>query len=445
MTDNSKLYYTWLNGDLELPFQLYLVGGAVRDSLMGREPKDRDFVAVGATLDTFQNAFPGSQAVGKSFPVFLVPGLGEVAFARLERKLGPYHTDFEVLFDPTVTLEQDLERRDLTINAIAMRHDGSLIDPFGGASDLGLKVLRHVGPAFSEDALRVFRLARFAAQLDFVIAPETMRFAKHVPLSDLTALPAERVCEEFRKALRSANPRRFIEELERMGVLAMHFPELAHLRVVPAGPPEHHPEGDALTHSLMVLDEAVRRTEREDVRLAALFHDLGKSVTPPEKWPSHHDHDNLGVPVVGKACDRLKLPTGLKMAAIVACREHMRVHKFLEMRKGKMVDLVMAADKCSLKAEGLAMVCVSDHEGRGRKVMSVRELPSGAKIVLMHPIGLADGAEALAACAPACRAEKGHPIPPGLLGKNIGLHVRNKKGNAIRAALKAAGKLNPKA
>lgn len=423
---DRELYYKWLNGDYaSLPFQLYLVGGAVRDKLLGREPKDLDYVAVGATQASFLAAFPGSQAVGKTFPVYLVPGLGEVAFARLERKLGPYHTDFEVLFDPGVTLEADLERRDLTVNAMAMLPDGSLVDPFGGASDLQLGVLRHVGPAFSEDALRVFRLARFAAQLNFVVAPETVRFARTVPMSDMTALPAERVCEEFRKAMRSPFPRRFVEELEHMGALALHFKELAHMRNVPAGPCTHHEEGDALTHSLMVLDVAAAKSDREDVRVAALFHDLGKAITPPEQWPSHHDHDMKGVPVVEVACDRLKLPASFKQAAVVACREHMRVHRFLEMKKGKQVDLVQAAERCTLKAEGLALVSDADSLGR---------LPSAPS----------EGAAALLVAGVACRAEKGSPIPPALTGAVIGLYVRNKKGNAVRRALKEAGLLAAK-
>lgn len=415
------LYYAWLNGDFnDLPFQIYLVGGAVRDNLLGRTPKDFDFVAVGATQLMFLDAFPKAQAVGKSFPVYLVPGLGEVAFARKERKLGPYHTDFEVLFDPGITVEADLERRDLTINAIAMRPDGSIVDPFGGASDLQLGLLRHVGPAFSEDALRVFRLARFAAQLDFVIAPETMKFAKHVPMSDLSVLPAERICEEFRKALRSPRPRRFIEELEHMGVLSIFSPELAHMRNVPAGPCMHHGEGDALTHSLMVLDVATKHSDREDVRLAALFHDLGKAITPQDEWPSHIGHDYKGVPVVEKACDRLKLPASLKQAAVVACREHMKVHHFLEMKKGKKVDMVMAADRCSLKAEGLALVSDADSLGR---------IPSEPS----------EGAKGLLVAAPACRTEKAQPIPEALKGDDIGRYVRAKKGTAIQKALKAAG------
>lgn len=428
---DRTLYYDWLNGQLRAPFQLLLVGGAVRDKLLGREPKDLDFVAVGATQDQFLKVFPRAQVVGKDFPVYLVDGLGEVAFARKERKLGPYHTDYEVLFDPTVTLEEDLSRRDLTINAIAMRNDESLVDPFGGGSDLTLKVLRHVGPAFSEDALRVYRLARFAAQLGFVVAPETMKFCRTVPMSDLTALPAERVCEEFRKALRSKEPWRFVEELEHAGVLSLHFPELAHLRKVPAGPPQHHPEGDALTHSLMALREVTKQAWPDDVaealRLAALFHDLGKGVTPEHKWPSHHGHDAAGVPLVEAACARLKLPTNMTRAAVMACREHMRVHVFLDMNKGKQVDLVQAADKTMLKAEGLSEVCQGDSMGRGGNPDYMESTK---------------GARALVVAAVACRAEKAHPLPENLKGEQIGMYVRNKKGNAVRRALKDTGFLS---
>jgi len=428
MTDRS-LYLKWLGGQLHPPFELLLVGGAVRDKLLGREPKDLDFVAVGATQDAFLKVFPKAQAVGKSFPVYLVEGLGEVAFARKERKLGPYHTDFEVLFDPSVTLEEDLSRRDLTINAIAMRPDGEIFDPFGGAKDLAAKLLRHVGPAFSEDALRVYRLARFAAQLGFKVAPETMKFARTVPLSDLTALPAERVCEEFRKSLRSAEPWRFIEELEHAGVLSLHFPELAHLRKVPAGKPEHHPEGDTLTHSLLSLRDVTARTQGDEVgeaiRLSALFHDLGKGVTPEAKWPSHHGHDVAGVPIVEAACARLKLPTNLTKAAVMACLQHMRVHVFLEMKKGKKVDLIQAADKTMIHAEGLSTVCIGDCMGRGGDPKS-------------HHDG-AVGALALAVAAPACRAEKGQPVPEQLVGKQIGTHIRSKKGSAVQRALKEQG------
>lgn len=430
---DNNLYYTWLNGDLKLPFDMYLVGGAVRDRLLGKVPKDLDFVVVGATLESFKATFPKAHMVGKDFPVFLVPGLGEVAFARRERKVGPYHSSFEVDSGQDVTLEQDLERRDLTMNAMAMAQDQTFVDPFGGASDLELKVLRHVGAAFSEDSLRVFRLARFAAQLNFVVATDTMRVARKVSMVDLSLLPAERVAEEFRKAMKAPYARRFVEELERMGVLSLHFPELARLRQVPAGPVTHHPEGDALEHTLMSLDQVTRRTEvlesavAEELAVAVLFHDLGKGVTPVEKWPSHPGHDEAGVPLVEAACARLKLPTAMTKASVMVCREHMRVHAFLAMRKGKMVDLVVAADRTTLKAEGLAQASLCDCYGRG---LPHHELVESGK-----------AAVALRYAAPFCRAEKGHPLPPSLVGPAVGLHVRSQKGNAVQKALKDKGLL----
>lgn len=427
---DRSLYFDWTGGGLQASFGLYLVGGAVRDKLLGREPKDLDFVAVGATQEQFLKVFPRAQAVGKNFPVFLVEGLGEVAFARKERKLGPYHTDFEVLFDPSITLEEDLSRRDLTINAIAMYPDGTIVDPFGGAKDLQAGILRHVGPAFSEDALRIYRLARFAAQLGFKIASETVAFAHKVSLTDLAVLPAERICEEFRKALRSKHPRRFVEELEHMGILALHFPELAHLRKVPAGPIQHHPEGDALTHSLMALDYIssyeVTEEAAETMRLAILFHDLGKGVTAPEKWPAHHGHDIAGVPLVETACTRLKLPTSMTKAAVMVCREHMRVHLFLEMNKGKQVDIILAADKTCIKAEGLAQCCIADCKGRGPLLDDIKAKDSRPAMAMLM-------------VAPHCRNEKGQPLPEGLKGKDIGLHIRAKKGSTIRKWLKNYG------
>jgi len=426
----ANLYDKWKKGELRGPFDLYLVGGAVRDHLLGKEPKDLDFVAVHATQAQFLDMFPDAQLVGKDFPVYLVPGLGEVAFARKERKLGPYRTDYEVLFSPDVTIEEDLSRRDLTINAMAMDWTGDMFDPFGGRDDLNNGVLRHVGPAFSEDALRIYRLARFASQLDYNIAPETIKFARKVPMSDLSVLPAERICEEFRKSLKSPYPWRFIEELEHMGVLSLHFPELAHLRQVPAGPPEHHPEGDALTHTLMALKTiAVAKFDSEPIeeaiKLAVLFHDLGKGVTPLHKWPAHHGHDEAGVPLVKAACARLKLPTNMTKAAVMACREHMRVHAFFDMRKGKQVDLIQEADKTMIQAEGLSVVCVSDSLGRGGDLER--------RTAAMQP------AYCLGIVASQCRKEKGHPIPENLKGEAIGQYVRNKKGIAIRESLKRMG------
>lgn len=426
-----------------MAMQIYRVGGAVRDMLLGKRPKDHDYVVVGATVEEFLDRYPEAEQVGRSFPVFLVkPGTrgstdcfdhdwsGEYAFARVERKVGVGHGGFEVAADPSVTLEQDLARRDLTINAMALPYvfrdwvplEEQLIDPHGGLRDLRAEVLRHVGPAFSEDPLRVFRLARFSAQLGFDVAEETVAAARAIGEVEVASLSAERVCGELLRALGARYPRRFVEVLERCGHLRGWFGELARLREVPAGPPKHHAEGDALTHTLMVLDVVRGASQRVDVRLAALLHDLGKGVTPESDWPAHHDHDQLGVPVLERFCERLRVPKDMTQCAVVACREHMRVHRFLEMRKGKMVDVVQDADRTSMKSEGLSQVCTADALGKS-------------------PPGSVDGAGALLVAAGAVRAERGHPIPPSLKGENIGLHVRSAKGSAARRELKRMGLL----
>jgi tRNA nucleotidyltransferase (CCA-adding enzyme) len=422
---------------------LYRVGGWVRDTLLGYEPVDTDFVVVGQTKEQFLETWKGCkvQEIGKSFPVFLVEDDGggkyEMAFARTERKVALGHSGFTVNADPSVTLHQDLERRDLTCNAIALPHvyrnnqplESQVIDPFGGVSDIKAGILRHVSDAFVEDPLRVYRLARFAARFGWVIAPETYRIAMSIPWEEILALSGERVWAETERALAGPRPRRFFEELARMKVLGLWHRELMNLINVPAGPWEHHQEGDSFTHTMMVLDEATRLTEAQDqidkklaLRFAALAHDLGKGTTPRAEWPHHNDHDKRGVPEVERLCDRLHVPNYLRDCGVVASREHMRVHRFLEMKKGKMVDLIKAADRTFMKAEGLASVCCCDAVGR-------------------TPQGLSDGANALFVAAQFARAENGHPIPPSLSGEHIGLHIRNKKGNAVRRALKERGLL----
>lgn len=416
---------------------IYRVGGWVRDTLLGYDPKDHDFVVVGQTVDQFVNGWGPEyhvQAIGKSFPVFNVVHVnqdwrGEYAFARRERKIGLGHSAFEVESDG-VSLEDDLFRRDLTCNAIAVPHvhknniplESQVIDPFGGVSDIKAGILRHVSDHFVEDPLRIYRLARFAARYDWVIAPETYRLAMSIPWEDVLALSGERVWGETERALRGPRPRRFFEELARMKVLGLWHRELMKLINVPAGPWEHHQEGDAFTHTMMCLDEVCQTDAELRVRFATLCHDLGKGVTPRSEWPSHHDHDINGVPEVERFCERLRVPNELRDCAVVACREHMRVHRFTEMRKGKMVDLIKAADKTKMKADGLAAVCHADSCGRIPSIESV-------------------GARALVIAAGAARAENGQPIPPSLRGEHIGLHIRNKKGNAVRRALKDAGLL----
>lgn len=402
--------------------KIYRVGGSVRDVIRGVPHKDNDFVVVGATVEEFMLAYPEAKQIGKFFPVFKV-GADEYAFARKERKTGPGHTGFEVVADPSVSLLDDLERRDLTCNAMAVRVDGGeVVDPFHGRRDIQDGILRHVGSAFAEDPLRIFRLARFAAQFGWGVADETLDVAASIPDEEVAHLSGERVGEEFRRAMRAPFPWRFFETLENAGKLHVWLPELQDLRNVPAGPPECHAEGSALTHTLLVL--RLLASDDEAVRVAALFHDLGKGVTPEAEWPHHYKHEELGVPLVAAACARLRLPNDITAAAMMACRQHMRVHKFLDMRKGKMVDLVAAADRTIIKAEGLAAVVIADSIGR---------LPRATHA----------GPDAMKIAAGAVRAENGHPIPPSLEGPNIGLHIRARKGNAALRAIRGGGDAEP--
>jgi tRNA nucleotidyltransferase (CCA-adding enzyme) len=419
---------------------IYRVGGAVRDLILGRDPKDHDFVVVGETVEEFQRNWPTAKAIGKSFPVFQVVENGltmEFAFARRERKVGPGHGGFEVEADTSVTLEEDLLRRDLTVNAMALplvyRNnlpiETFVIDPYGGLFDLKARVLRHVGPAFTEDPLRVYRLARFACTLGFGIAKETQELVAAMDKSDLYRLSGERVAEETRKAMKSEHPALYFYLLRDFFSLEPWFPDLMRLVGVPAGPPGHHDEIDAFEHTMMVLERASWIDANDDrsqelielVRWAALTHDLGKGITPRDQWPRHLNHEQNGVHLVERFYDRLKMPADFKAAAVLACSEHLKVHNFLDMKKGKMVDLIRRADRTKLGAEGLAMVAIADALGRVAKDKSV------------------EGPKALLACADAAREETGHPIPEALQGEAIGLHIRNRKGSAVRRVLKEHG------
>jgi len=282
----------------------YLVGGAVRDALLKLPVKDRDWVVVGATPEAM--LAQGFQQVGRDFPVFLHPhSREEYALARTERKSGNGYTGFVTWSAPDVTLEQDLQRRDLTINAIAQRENGELIDPFHGERDLQARLLRHVSDAFNEDPLRVLRVARFAARfahLNFRIADETQALMRQMAASgELSHLTAERVWKETEKALTSRNPQVYFQTLRDCGALEVLFPELDRLFGIPA-PAKWHPEIDTGVHTLMTLTMAASLSDEIDVRFATLFHDVGKALTPPEKWPSHHGHGAAGVPLVEALC-----------------------------------------------------------------------------------------------------------------------------------------------
>lgn len=325
----------------------YLVGGAVRDRLLGLPFKERDWVVVGATPE--QMTALGYRAVGKDFPVFLHPQTGEEhALARTERKSGRGYQGFTFHVGPDVSLEDDLWRRDLTINAIAQDEEsGALVDPHGGQRDLQARVLRHVSPAFAEDPVRVLRIARFAARfapLGFRVAEETMRLMREmVEAGEVDHLVPERVWKETERALMHEQPRVFFEVLQACDALARVMPELAALAGVPQRA-DYHPEVDTLVHTLMCVDAAARARHPLDVRVAALLHDLGKAATPRAEWPSHRGHDARGLPLVKKFCERLRVPAAPRDLALAVTRDHLLVHKVHELRPETLLALLERFD-----------------------------------------------------------------------------------------------------
>ncbi|MDT8407620.1 MAG: multifunctional CCA addition/repair protein [Methylococcales bacterium] len=347
---------------------IYLVGGAVRDGLLHRPVKERDWVVVGATPGQMHTL--GYQAVGKDFPVFLHPETREeYALARTERKSGRGYTGFQIHAAPDVTLEQDLGRRDLTINAIAKGEDGRLIDPFGGLQDLHDRMLRHVSPAFIEDPVRVLRIARFAARyapLGFRIAPETEALLRGmVDDGEVDHLVAERVWQETVKALSEARPSVFIETLRQCGALASIMPELDALFGVPQ-PASYHPEIDTGVHTLMVLDQAAQLSDDIAVRFAALVHDLGKAVTPKANWPHHYAHEQLGLPILTRFCKRLRVPNKHQQLARVVMKHHTLCHRAFELRPGTLHKLLseLGAYKSPNTLDAFVIACQADSQGR---------------------------------------------------------------------------------
>ncbi|WP_251359069.1 multifunctional CCA addition/repair protein [Kangiella sp. TOML190] len=313
--------------------KIYLVGGAVRDALLGLEVKDRDFLVVGATPKAMLDA--GFKEVGQDFPVFLHPNtFEEYALARTERKSGKGYKGFSVDFSSDISIEQDLIRRDLTINAIAQADDGSLIDPYGGQNDLDNKLLRHISPAFAEDPLRVLRVARFAARfhhLGFTIADETLALMTQLSKTEVSELTAERAWQETYRALLTDSPWIYFEVLRQCGALKLLIPELDKLWGIP-NPEKWHPEIDTGVHTMMVLEQAAKKTQDPVVRFAALFHDLGKGETPVEQWPHHKGHEGAGVAVINNACRRLKTPKEYQELAVQVSRYHLHCHKMFELR-----------------------------------------------------------------------------------------------------------------
>ncbi|MDE0286214.1 MAG: multifunctional CCA addition/repair protein [Gammaproteobacteria bacterium] len=354
--------------------QIYQVGGAVRDELLGFDVKDRDWVVVGATPE--QMTALGYKAVGRDFPVFIHPETGEeYALARTERKTGPGYTGFAFDTSEEVTLEQDLERRDITINAIARDGNGNLIDPFNGRKDLEEKIIRHVSAAFVEDPLRVLRVARFAAQFNFAIAGETQSLLKEISATDeLETLAPERVWTETEKALQTAQPRRYFEVLRECAALAKLFPEIDRLFGVPQ-PQRHHPEIDSGVHTLMVLEQATAIAGDPVVRFAALVHDLGKGTTPQQVLPKHHGHEERGVALINNLCDRLRIPNRYRDLAVLVSRYHLHCHRIRELKPATVLRALEGLDalRRTERFDLFLLACTAD--ARGRKGMEQQDYP----------------------------------------------------------------------
>jgi tRNA nucleotidyltransferase (CCA-adding enzyme) len=349
-----------------MPMQTYVVGGAVRDELLGLPVKDRDHVVVGATPE--QMLALGYRPVGKDFPVFLHPETQEeYALARTERKTAPGYHGFVFHTSSDVTLEDDLARRDLTVNAIARASDGTLVDPYGGRADLQARVFRHVSDAFAEDPVRILRIARFAARFpDFRVAPETNALMrKMVEAGEVDALVPERVWQELARGLMEQKPSRMFAVLGACGALTRILPELDVLWGVPQ-PPQHHPEIDTGVHLMLVIDYAAGRGFELPVRFAALMHDLGKGVTPREAWPAHHGHEGMGLKLISAVCKRLKVPNDCRDLAQMTAREHGNVSRAEILRPNTIVTLFERCDAFRKPERFGQMLLAAECDFRGR-------------------------------------------------------------------------------
>ena len=346
--------------------EVYRVGGAIRDELLGLSPAEHDFVVVGASPDELSGR--GFRAVGRDFPVFLHPDSAEeFALARTERKTAPGYGGFTFHTGPDVTLEQDLLRRDLTINAIAEDREGTLIDPFNGRADLETRTLRHVSPAFVEDPVRLLRLARFATRFnDFTIAPETMALCKRlVDEGEVDHLVAERVWRELNRALMHERPSRFFDVLRTSGALARLLPEVDALWGVPQVE-KYHPEVDSGIHTMMVLDIAAKMNAPDDVRFACLVHDLGKALTPKKDLPKHIAHERRGLKPVEDVCYRLKVPRETRALARLVCAHHLNCHRADELRPATLLKLLETLDafRRPERLDKFLIACEADKRGR---------------------------------------------------------------------------------
>lgn len=398
---------------------VYLVGGAVRDQLLGLEIQERDWVVTGATPAQMSEA--GYRPVGKDFPVFLHPdSKEEYALARTERKSGHGYAGFKFFTSPDTTLEQDLERRDLTINAIAKAGDGTLIDPFKGQQDLQHRLLRHVSDAFVEDPLRVLRVARFAARfaaLGFRVATETLELMRQIAASgELDYLVAERVWQETSKALATNRPEVYFQVLRDCNALASIMPELDRLFGV-VQPAQHHPEIDTGIHTLMVLQQAALLSNQTRVRFAALVHDLGKGITPIEQLPQHIAHEHRGIGIIKDLCQRLRVPNDHRDLGLLCCHHHGQVHRILEARDSTVLKLLTATDAIRRPERFAELLQCCEADSRGRSGFEERPYPQAGFL--------------LAALAAANSVDHRALISQGLNGKQLGERIANKRIEAI--------------
>ncbi|VXA57989.1 Multifunctional protein (Includes: CCA-adding enzyme; 2'-nucleotidase; 2',3'-cyclic phosphodiesterase; Phosphatase) [Acinetobacter proteolyticus] len=363
--------------------QVYLVGGAVRDHLLGHPYHEKDYVVVGATPE--QLLAEGYQPVGKDFPVFLHPiTKEEYALARTERKSGVGYHGFQFFTDTTVKLEEDLIRRDLTINAMAMDEAGTVYDPYGGQRDLEQRILRHVSDAFTEDPLRVLRVARFAARYaayGFKIADETLQLMQDIAQSgELNALTPERVWKETSRALLEDHADVYFQTLRECNALKILFPEIDALFGVPQRP-EYHPEIDCGIHTLMALKQACLAEYALDVRFAVLVHDLGKALTPVDELPRHIMHEERGIQPVTDFCDRLKVPTHLKNLALIVCKEHLKCHQIMNLKPGTLWRLLQRLDVLRRPEKVIAFVQACECDAKGRLGLEHRPYPQAQYVL----------------------------------------------------------------
>jgi tRNA nucleotidyltransferase (CCA-adding enzyme) len=399
--------------------EVFLVGGAVRDELLGLPVRERDWVVVGATPEELHAQ--GFRPVGKDFPVFLHPRTKEeYALARTERKTAPGYRGFQFHASPEITLEEDLRRRDLTINAIARRPDGTLVDPYGGAKDVRERMLRHVSPAFAEDPVRILRLARFAARFaaqGFRVAEETLELCRRmVAAGEVDALVPERVWQELSRALMEAHPSAFLNTLRACGALERLFPELEALFGVPQRA-DYHPEIDTGVHTLLALDMAARLEAPLEVRFAVLVHDLGKALTPAEALPGHPGHEARGVTLVEQLSARLRVPAAARDLARQVAKLHLNAHRLFELRPTTVLKMLESLDafRRPQRVAEFALACECD--ARGRKGLQERDYPQGEYLQRAHRAAMAVSA--------------GEFVAAGLKGAAVGEAVRQARIEAI--------------